>query len=393
MPGGPVRVIVLGSTGSIGVQTLEVIRALNAHAGGPRFRVVALAAGRNGSLLAQQEAELGVGRAVLAVRDGAQAVTQLVRQIPCDLLVAAIVGAAGLEPTLAALERGTPVALANKEALVAAGHLMIRPGRGAALLPIDSEHSAVWQCLGGARLPARAAFRRVLLTASGGPFRSLSAQQAFSMTPEAALRHPRWSMGRKITIDSATMVNKAFEMIEARWLFGLTSDRIGVLIHPQSVVHSLIEHEDGSLLAQLGSPDMKGPIGYALLADRDGRQRRDAGARRLSFSQAMSLHFEPACEERWEALTLARRVIDASFQRENSALGAAFNAANEVAVEAFLAGALPFGCITGVCRRVMDAMADATAASLTDVLGVDAEARRRALELAGRAAPAPGGPR
>ncbi|MFT3683460.1 MAG: hypothetical protein QM783_00815 [Phycisphaerales bacterium] len=253
------------------------------------------------------------------------------------------------------------------------------------ILPIDSEHSAIWQCLGGVELPLLdyVGLSRVVLTASGGPFRTLTATEAFDKSPAEALNHPRWKMGPKITIDSATMVNKAFEMIEARWLFRLRSDQIDVAIHPQSIVHSLAEFEDGALMAQLGSPDMKGPIGYALQAARPrwDMNRMDAGARRLTFKDAMSLEFTPACEKRWEALALARWVIDESFTHADSALGAVFNAANEVAVEAFLGGGLAFGRITQVCRRVMEAMNGARASTLDGVLAVDAEARARASEL------------
>jgi 1-deoxy-D-xylulose-5-phosphate reductoisomerase len=383
---GPTRLIVLGSTGSIGVQTLEVVRALNATRPGPKFEIVGLAAGRNGELLGAQAAEFGVKEeaTVLAERDGPDCALKLVERTGCDLVVAAMVGAAGLAPTLAAHARGADVALANKETLVAAGSL-VACGKNY-VYPIDSEHSAIWQCLSGVELPLLdyVGLSRIVLTASGGPFRTLSAAEAFHKTPEEALKHPRWKMGRKITVDSATMVNKAFEMIEARWLFRLRSDQIDVAIHPQSVVHSLVEFEDGAFLAQLGSPDMKGPIGYALQAARPRADlnRHNAAARHLSFKEAMSLEFTPACEERWEAIVLARWVIDESFTHTDSALGAAFNAANEVAVEAFLTGNLAFGRITQICRSVMESMSSARASTLDGVLAVDAEARRRAAELA-----------
>ncbi len=382
---GPTRVIVLGSTGSIGVQTLEVVRALNASRPGAQFKIVGLAARQNATLLAAQAAEFGVPATAVAERDGPGSVLRLVEQNECDLLVSAMVGAAGLAPTLAAQRYGADVAVANKETLVAAGAL-IASGSDC-LLPIDSEHSAIWQCLVGIQLPLLddVGLKRVVLTASGGPFRTQTAAEAFNRSPAEALRHPRWKMGPKITVDSATMVNKAFEMIEARWLFRLRSDQIDVAIHPQSIVHSLVEFQDGAFLAQLGSPDMKGPIGYALQAARPlgDLNRLDAGARRLSFKEAMNLDFAPACEQRWEALALARRVIDGSFSTPGSALGAVFNAANEVAVEAFLAGRLPFGRITAICREVMDAMATARAATLDEVLAVDAQARNEARARAG----------
>jgi 1-deoxy-D-xylulose-5-phosphate reductoisomerase len=380
---GPTRVIVLGSTGSIGVQTLEVVRALNATRPGPKFEIVGLAARRNGDLLAAQAAEFGVKAVALTERDGPDAVLELCRRNECDLLVSAMVGAAGLAPTIAAQHNGADVALANKETLVAAGSLIASGAHH--LLPIDSEHSAIWQCLAGIELPLldHVGLSRIVLTASGGPFRTLSAAQAFDKPPAEALNHPRWKMGSKITVDSATMVNKAFEMIEARWLFRLPSDRIDVVIHPQSTVHSLVEFEDGALLAQLGSPDMKGPIGYALQAARTrwDLNRHNAGARRLSFKDAVNLDFEPACEKRWEALALARWVIDESFKTPDSALGAAFNAANEVAVESFLAERLRFGRITQVCRAVMETMSGARAATLDEVLAVDARARREAEQI------------
>lgn len=389
---GPTRLIVLGSTGSIGVQTLEVVRALNATRPGPKFEIVGLAAGRSGELLAAQAAEFNVKETALAERDGSDCALRLVQRVECDLVVTAMVGAAGLAPTLAAQQQCADVAIANKETLVAAGSLVASGPHY--VFPIDSEHSAIWQCLGGVELPLLdyVGLSRVVLTASGGPFRTLSAEDAFGRSPAEALKHPRWTMGRKITIDSATMVNKAFEMIEARWLFRLRSDQIDVAIHPQSVVHSLVEFEDGAFLAQLGSPDMKGPIGYALQAARPrfDLNRHNATARRLSFKETVNLQFEPACEKRWEALALARWVIDESFKTPDSALGAVFNAANEVAVDAFLAGRLRFGRITGLCREAMETMAHARASTLEGVLGIDAEARRLANEIVAKE---PGGTR
>lgn len=383
------RIVVLGSTGSIGVQTLEVVRSLQSGRYAGFFRVVGLAANENAELLAAQAREFGDAATSLRVRDGPDGARRLIEASDCTLVVSAVVGIAGLAPTLAAYRKGVVVALANKEALVAAGSLF--GGREGGLLPVDSEHSAVWQCLGCPALPrvVDEQVRTVFLTASGGPFRQLSAEEASNKTPAEALRHPRWKMGPKITIDSATMVNKAFEMIEARWLFGIGNDRLAVLVHPQSLVHGMVEFADGSLMAHLSSPDMKGPIAAALCAAGFGAADAELGigARRLSFKDAMSLEFSPACEERWEALALARWVIDESFATPASALGAVFNAANEVAVAAFLAGGLPFGRITQVCREVMDTMRHAQASTLEEVLAVDAQARaeasRRAVAPAG----------
>lgn len=397
------RVIVLGSTGSIGVQTLEVIAHLNAmHDQGKcpaRFEVVGLAAGRNAGLLAMQRDRFGVRHAALAdsendgapgSRRGGDAAERLVREVECDVVVAAMVGSAGLPATFAGVQLGRDVALANKETLVAAGGLIVPLARrtGTRILPIDSEHAGLWQCLAGECRPrgqreddppacppliAPASVRRVILTASGGPFRSRAAEEVHDATPEEALRHPTWSMGPKVTIDSATLTNKALEVIEAHWLFGLTSDRIGVLIHPQSVVHALVEFADGSVVAQLAPPDMRAPIQQAL-----SHPRRFPGLTApLDWSTLRALEFDAPDPERFPALGLATRVIESG-----GTAGAVLNAANEEAVAAFLARQVSFGRITEITLRTMDEVEPGPLASLEDVRRADARAREVARRLA-----------
>lgn len=402
---GPVRrVIVLGSTGSVGTQTLDVASSLNAlHAAGAwpwGVQIVGLAAGSNAALLAEQARALGVRDVALAsagpeegaggpadpalmlpaggrVRRGAGAAERLVREVPCDVVVAAIVGVRGLPATLAAVELGRDVALANKETLVAAGAIVTAAARrsGARLLPLDSEHSAAWQCLMSLAGPGLvcpceppAGLERLVLTASGGPFRERSTAECYDAPPEQALKHPTWSMGAKVTIDSATLVNKALELIEAHWLFGLPSRQLGVLIHPQSCVHALAEMVNGSVVAQMGSPDMRVPIQLALSAPGVAPAR---DVQRLDLAALGSLTFMKACEERWPALALARRVMD-----EGGTLGAVFNAANEVAVEAFLARRIPFGRIVELVSAAMEALPADEGGTLERVMAADAAARR-----------------
>lgn len=390
------RVIILGSTGSIGTQTLEVLAHLNAladaDASRPRYRVVGLAAHRSGELLCEQASRWNVGTIAVsshdaALRDcgaralrGPDAPERLVREVEADVVVAAMVGAAGLPATLAAARLGRDIALANKETLVAAGSLVVPAARasGARLLPVDSEHSALWQCLQGLAgdahpcppMHAPAGVRRMILTASGGALRHLSAREMYHATPAMALKHPTWTMGAKVTIDSASLTNKAFELIEAHWLFGLSAQRLGVLVHPQSIVHSIVEYDDGSVLAQLGSPDMKGPIQFALTFP----ARPEASARRLDLAAMSRLDFAPPDASRYPALKIAMDVIE-----QGGSSGAVFNAASEVAVEAFLnsgeSGAMPFGRMG---ELVLDAMASLPARpvrDLADVLAADAEAR------------------
>ena len=380
------RIIVLGSTGSIGTATLEVIEHLRAT-GGPDYQVAGLAAGSNGTLVAEQAERLQVRDVAVAdpraasalpssVRTGTgpEAALELVDRVarPGDLVMGAIVGAAGLAPTLAAIERGCHVALANKETLVAAG-AVVREAvarRKVDLLPVDSEHSAVFQCL---RAGAPREVERVVLTASGGPFRTWTAERTMTATVAEALRHPTWQMGRKVTIDSASLMNKALEIIEAHWLFDLPSSRIDAIVHPQSVVHSFVEFRDGSTVAQLSPPSMRLPIQYALTWP----DRMPASSPTIAWEALRSLDFEPVDHARFPAIGLARRVIDAG-----GSAGAVLNAANEVAVEAFLAGDLRFGDIPAIVSDALDALPARPVRSLGDVLATDREARGFARERA-----------
>ncbi len=373
---------ILGSTGSIGMNALSVVAE---HPG--EFRVVGLAAGRNAARLAEQvrqfrpevvavetpeaAAELRsrltreAAPEILVGPEGAQAVATLPE---VDLVLSAMVGAVGLAPTYAAIRAGKDVALANKETLVAAGSLVMEAVRehGVALIPVDSEHSAIFQALHG-HPPEEV--RSLWLTASGGPFRTWSREQLAAATPQAALKHPNWAMGAKITIDSATMMNKALEVIEAAVLFDLPPERIRVYIHPQSIIHSLVEFVDGSVLAQLGWPDMRLPIAYALTYPR----RLPLNGEPLDLTRVAQLTFEPPDLERFPALALGYEAAAVG-----GTMPAVLNAANEVAVAAFLAGRLPF---LGIPRVVADTMAAHQAeplASLEQVLSVNDWARGRA---------------
>lgn len=399
------RVIVLGSTGSIGRQTLDVVSTLNRLAFEERFprrvEIVGLAAGNDLELLAEQGAAHGVGDVAIArndeqartrldpfrARHGADAAERLVREVDCDVVVSSIVGFAGLRATLAAVERGVTVALANKETLVAAGALVVGAAQksGARLLPVDSEHSGVWQCLFGLgpgeadTLPPCALPRsvaRVTLTASGGALRDWPIDALENATAKDALAHPTWAMGPKVTIDCASLMNKAFELIEAHWLFGLRSDRLGAVIHPQSIVHAFVEMADGSVLAQLGSPDMRTPIQIALTWP----DRAPAAHTPLDLAALSTLEFRPVDERRYPAYALAREVMDAPESR--GTLGAILNAANEEAVAAFMDARIPFGAIVPLVRRAMDSVEARPARTLDEVLAADASARmfvRRAM--------------
>jgi 1-deoxy-D-xylulose-5-phosphate reductoisomerase len=404
-PASPRRLIILGVTGSIGAQAVEVVRALAAGAaarGEPApIEIVGLAAGRDLDKLLTAAESLGVRELAIAdtdghapsgfnLRRGEEAAEALVREVPCDIVVGAIVGAAGLPATLAAAELGLDIALANKETLVAAGGLIVPAAQasGSRLLPVDSEHSAIWQCLTGAGTDAPAppmalpaGVRRVTLTASGGPFRDWPADRIARATPAEALNHPTWNMGPKVTIDCASLMNKALELIEAHWLFGLPSLRLDVLIHPQSIVHALVEHEDGSVVAQMGAPDMRAPIQYALMFP----ARSPGPAPKLDLVAAGRLEFSSPDLERFPALTGAHRVMEAG-----AGAGAIFNAANEAAVEAFCAGRIPFGRIAELALGALDALADPAPAiaSLSDVHEIDAEARRWTESQIGAASPA-----
>lgn len=390
-----VRLIILGSTGSIGTQSIEVVRSLNALAdrgeSGVRFEVVGLATGRNQEAMVSQALEAGVRHLALAsttpggnacvpdgfvLRTGPDAAERLVEEVEADIVVGAMVGSAGVPATLAAVRLGRGVALANKETLVAAGAVVTAAARasGAKLLPIDSEHSGVWQCLssrasGHANPPCTldAEVRRVILTASGGALRGRSAADTYNASVEDALAHPTWSMGAKVTIDSASLTNKALEVIEAHWLFGLEADRIGVLVHPQSVVHSMVEFADASVIAQMGAPDMRTPIQYALTHP----QRPEGCSRPLDFSSLARLDFSLPDEARFPALSLGFRVV-----REGGTSGAVFNGANERAVEAFIERRIPFGRIAELSKGAMDTLGVSALRDLSDAREADAESRR-----------------
>jgi len=403
------RIAVLGSTGSIGAATLDVVERLRAS--GLPIDVVALAARRNVAGLAAQIRAFRPAAVSLERPEDAEALRTAVAgwegdigwgpegldrvaAADADLVVVAVEGVVGLRPTLAALRAGADVALATKEALVAGGALVVdaaaRAGRR--LLPIDSEHSAIFQCLDGR--PA-ADVARIWLTASGGPFRRTPAAALARVTPEEALRHPTWRMGPKVTIDSATLMNKGLEIIEAHWLFGVPPERIDVVVHPQSVVHSCVELADGSILAQLGPADMRMPIQYALTYPR----RHPHRVARLDLRALGALEFEAPDEARFPALGLAREAL-----RRGGTAPAALNAANEAAVRLFLDGRLAFPEIAASVRRALDAHVPRPAAALDDVLAADRDARAAVeagvddmaagrLRSAGAARPVSTGPR
>lgn len=391
-------VCVLGSTGSIGVSTLDVI---SRHP--DRFRVHALSAHSRIDSLAAQAAATNArvvvvpddeaarrfralwpaGMAMPEVRVGPQALADTAADRQVTTVMAAIVGTAGLPGALAAARAGKRVLLANKEALVAAGGLFMQAVRdnGAELLPIDSEHNAIFQCLPGgdgrAHAPDRPAsgVRRLLLTASGGPFRTVAPEALHDVTPDQACCHPNWQMGRKISVDSATMLNKGLEVIEAHWLFSMEADRIQVLIHPQSLVHSMVEYEDGSILAQLGQPDMRTPIAYGL----GFPERIASGVGLFDLARMQTLDFEQPDLERFPCLGLA---FDALREGQPSCI--TLNAANEVAVERFLAGGIRYTEIPRVIEACLDRMASSscsTPATLAEVLEHDQRARAVASEL------------
>jgi 1-deoxy-D-xylulose-5-phosphate reductoisomerase len=377
------RIAVLGSTGSIGVNALQVVRE---HP--DRFRVSALAAGRNVERLADQVREFRPALVSVADAEAAAALLGLLRgdaprivhgeEGACevaaapdtDRVVAAMVGAAGVRPALCALEAGRDLALANKEALVAAGDLLTAAARrrGCALLPVDSEHNAVHQCLRAGRAEE---VRRVVLTASGGPFRERPLDTFGSIRPDEALRHPTWTMGRKVTVDSATLFNKGLELIEAKWLFGLAPAQLEVLIHPQSLVHSLVEYEDGFTLAPLAAPDMGLPIQYALTYP----ERLPTRRRRLDLAACGPLEFFRPDPARYPCLEIAAEAL-----RRGGTAPAAVNAADEVAVEEFLAGRLAFTGIARVLESVLAAWDGGPASDLEALARADQEARRRARE-------------
>jgi 1-deoxy-D-xylulose-5-phosphate reductoisomerase len=383
------RLTLLGSTGSIGESTLDVVAR---HP--DRFKVYALSAHRNGEKLVEQclqfQPEVAVvgdadtaAKVAAALRDkgcktevshGPQALVEVSASSGCDTVVAAIVGAAGLAPTLAAARAGKRILLANKEALVMSGQIFIDAVRdnGAVLLPVDSEHNAVFQCL-PREVAQHGGVSKIILTASGGPFRTRDPSSLRHVTPDEACKHPNWAMGRKISVDSATMMNKGLEVIEAHWLFNVPGSRIEVLIHPQSVIHSLVSYADGSVLAQLGNPDMRTPIAHALAFP----DRVDSGVAQLDLAQIAILTFEKPDLKRFPCLALALKALEAG-----GTASAALNAANEVAVEAFLDRRIGFMAIGEVVERVLNAMPNGAASTLDEVLAADAEARRLAGEFA-----------
>ncbi len=379
----PRRLVVLGSTGSIGTNALNVVEAFP-----QRFRLVGLTAHKNWDALKAQVDKHQPKWCVLTdpemqwtmptttlkpgmktqVYFGTEPLEKQLRGLDVDIVLNAIVGAAGLRSSWAALEMGKTVALANKETLVMAGPLVMNLAKekGARLLPIDSEPSAIFQVLGERSADQ---VERVVLTASGGPFRGKKRSELANVTPEEALRHPTWKMGPKITIDSATLMNKALEIVEARWLFGLRPEQIEVILHPESIVHSFVEFKDGSILAQLSPPDMRLPIQYALLHP----ERQPGPAKRLAWKELSHLHFETPDQETFPALQLGLDVA-----RRGGTSGAALNAANEMAVSRFLAGTLAFLDIVDVCRAVVDAHPYNPEPALDDLFAVDRWAREEA---------------
>lgn len=379
------RIALLGSTGSIGVQTLDIVRE-----NPDRFEVRALTAHSRWELLAQQARAFDVDmvaiaderhyaalRAALADTDtkvyaGADAVAQIAGDGASETVVNALVGYAGLAPTVAALRAGKKLALANKESLVVGGDCVMRLAaeHRAPILPIDSEHSAIFQCLAGEQSPVR----RLIITCSGGALRDWPREQLAEVTVEQALCHPQWSMGAKITIDSSTLVNKGFEVIEARWLFGLPAGRIDVVIHPQSVIHSMVEFEDGAIKAQLGTPDMHMPISYALLYP----ERAVRPGERFSFLDHPQLTFAGVDHDKYPALGIAYECLE-----RGGTAACTMNGANEAAVRAFLDRRCAWTGIVGAIRYALDRAAFTARPTLDDYAAADAEARRLAAEFLG----------
>ena len=353
------KIGIIGSTGSIGTQTLEVIKELNAD-GRYEFEVSALSAGNNAELLAKQAREFNVPLLCIDTEEGAVYLREELRDLNpeilvgeqglCeiaaseqDVLVTAIVGMRGIRPTLAAIEKGTDIALANKETLVAAGEVVMAKAKaaGVAVLPVDSEHSAILQCLQGEK---REEVDKIIITASGGPFRKMAAAELEKVNTEDALKHPTWNMGGKITIDCASLMNKGLEVIEARWLYDMPYDDIEVVVHPQSIIHSMVRYNDGSVIAQLGNPTMKLPIQYALTYP----ARVTSKVPRLDLAEVGTLTFEKPDTVKFPCLALAYEA-----GREGGTLPAVMNAANEAAVSLFFKGKISF---TGISRVVADAM-------------------------------------
>lgn len=381
--GQPKRVAILGSTGSIGTSALKVARDIP-----DRMRVVALAAGRNRELLARQASEFRPPMVCIAsdadaewlrgnvppgtrVVSGTGGLVDVASMDGADLVLVSIVGTGGLQPALAAIASGKDIAVASKEILVMAGEIVMREAarHGIRVLPVDSEHNAIFQCLEG---HPHDHVKRLILTASGGPFRRTAMADLRAVTPAQALKHPTWDMGKKITIDSATLFNKGLEMIEAKWLFGMAIDRVHVVVHPQSIVHSMVEFIDGSVLAQLSHSDMCFPIQYAVTYP----DRLPNTLEPLDFAKLGALNFEAPDEGRFPALRLAREA-----GARCGTLPAVLNAANEVAVDRFLAGKAPFPAIWETVEAVMRDHRVVEGPDLPAILSADREARRRATEI------------
>ena len=380
------KVAILGSTGSIGTQTLEVVRENG------DLQITALAAGGNVDLMEKQIREFHPALAAMWTEEKAKELRDRVKDLPVkvvsgmdgllevatdpasEILVTAIVGMIGIRPTIAAMKAGKDIALANKETLVTAGHIIMPLAEEChvKILPVDSEHSAIFQCLQGAQgnTPTR-----LILTASGGPFRTWKKEDIYNARPEQALKHPNWSMGRKITIDSASMMNKALEVIEARWLFDMPAEKIDVLIHPQSVIHSMVEYADGAVMAQLGTPDMRLPILYAM----SWPERLPTGGKRLDFTQMNALTFEQPDYNRFPGLKLAYDALAVG-----GSMSAVLNGANEVAVDAFLHEKIPFGAIARLVEETMQAVPVITHPTLEQVFECDRAARQKAAALMSR---------
>ena len=379
----PRSITILGSTGSVGCNTVDLVKRSEGS-----FRVVALTANTAVENLARQAIDLAAELAVVADQsryedlkralsgsgvEAAAGMSGLLEAAgrPAEFVMAAIVGAAGLPPTLAAIERGATVGLANKETLVCAGKLMIDAcaRNGARLIPVDSEHNAIFQVLEEGH---RASIRRIILTASGGPFRSMPLSEMSHITPAQAVAHPNWDMGPKISVDSATMMNKGLELIEARYLFDLPEDRIEILVHPQSVIHSLVAYDDGSVLAQLGQPDMRTPISYAMAWP----GRMSTPVAELDLARIASLTFEAPDHERFPAMGLARTSLG-----DGASAPIVLNAANEVAVEAFLGGRIGFLDVIDLVARALDKVPHRDVDDLEAVIEFDRAARRQAIDL------------
>lgn len=389
------NVAVLGATGSIGTATVDVLNHLNQVDPQHQWRLWAASGHRNLNCLTQMAESVAEAPERLVLSDaqaaagfrpagkladvkvsvGADALVEAAVDPAIDIVVAAIVGRAGLESTLAAFESGKRVALANKETLVVAGSLVREriEKSSAEMLPVDSEHSAIFQCLGSCPSPPK----RLILTASGGPFRTWSTEQMSQATPDSALAHPTWEMGPKITIDSATMMNKSLEVIEAKWLFDIPADKIEVVVHPQSIIHSMVEFEDGSVIAQLSPPDMRLPIQYALTYPR----RLPCQSPPLDRSQTWDLTLQPVDRERFPALDLGFEVA-----RAGGTAGSVVNAANEQAVGLFLGGQIRFTDIVQTCRRVLENHTHQANPTLETLLELDRWARQETLRCCGQKA-------